>query len=172
MTHLTKITILLGLISLFYIAATTPPTPATNKSPHWFREKYLKEIYNQYYVYAFETDYKDRVNCPDIHKLATLSAITGITQYKHHNPQRVIPHVAVSVGVTEPAPVPLFQLPKPNFSYILDITVRDIVIFIMDIVIFIAGITVYTWQVLIMSVFLALTLSVTILVLVLFFAQY
>jgi hypothetical protein len=165
-----NLTILLVFISLFYLDATAKKS-ATKSSKPWFQKKLFKEIYDQYYIYIYETDYNDRISCPDIEKYATLSAITGTTQYNYKPPFRVIP--SVSVSVSPPLSLsPSFQPPKLHYMYILDITVRDILIFIADILISIANMTYYMWQVFIMTVFLTMLITVTILVLVLFFGQY
>ena len=165
------------MISLLYIE-----TDAKSSSSSWFQEKYLDEKYNHYYKYAFETDYEDRITCPEIHKPAMLNAITGATQYTMTRPRRRIiplspppppppPPLTVSPTTPETDP-PLFQPPKSHYMYILDITIRDIVLFIMDVLVFIAHCAYYTWQVVFITLVLSLTITVTILVLVMFFGQY
>lgn len=69
MTHIT--TLLLLLITT--TACASGPVP-------WFREKYLTQIYNEYYVYTFSRwrlEDNDRDICPEIHKPAVYFAITG-----------------------------------------------------------------------------------------------
>lgn len=174
--NLTRITLLV-LLSLLYIETTKTKTPKLPSSS-WFREKYLNEQYNQYYKYAFETDYEDRVTCPEIHKPAMINAITGATQYTMTRTRRHIilppppppppPPITVSETTPETDP-PLF---KSYYIYILDITIRDIVLFIADVLIMIAHCTYYTWQIILMTLMLSMTITVTILVLVMFFGQY
>ena len=159
--NIKKITILLVFISLFYLTTPAAPTP-------WFREKYLKETYDQYYVYAYETEYKDRNHCPEIHKPAILTTITGITpQYKHVRP---LPRVLQIASV--PISIPPYQPPKSHYSYILDTTIRDILLYISKILPYISNSPYYIWQTFIVLLYLALTIPLTVMVLVLFFGQY
>ena len=159
-----NLTRLLVFISLLYLDATAKKSPKP-----WFRAKYFKELYDQYYIYIYESDIKDHISCPDIEKYALLTAITGTTQYNYKPPFRARPSVSVSPPMSLS---PSFQPPKSHYMYILDLTIRDILIFIADILIYIANMTYYMWQVFIMTVFLAMLITVTILVLVLFFGQY
>ena len=165
------------MISLLYIE-----TDSKSTSSAWFQEKYLDEKYNHYYKYAFETDYEDRITCPEVHKPAMMNAVTGATQYSMTRPRRRIipslppPPSPITVSATTPSTdPPLFQ--THNFKIlILDITIRDIVIFIADVLVMIAHCAYYAWQVILMTVMLSLTITVTItvtiLVLVMFFGQY
>jgi hypothetical protein len=169
--NLMRITILL-VISLLYIETDSKST-STSSSSSWFQEKYLDEKYNHYYKYAFETDYEDRITCPEIHKPAMMNAVTGASQYTMTRPRRRIippPPIAVSATTPETDP-PLFQRFKTRF-YILDITIRDIVIFIIDILVIIAHWIYCIWQVVSMTVMLTMPIIVTWLVLVMFFGQY
>ncbi len=75
MTQLTPTLLLL----LFITTTTTIAAPASVPVP-WFREKYLTQIYNEYYVYTFSRwrlEDNDRDMCPEIHKPAVYFAITG-----------------------------------------------------------------------------------------------
>jgi hypothetical protein len=127
---ITKITILLIFISLFYLTLTWSARPPPVRD--WFREKYLKEIYDHQFTYIYETDYKDRVTCPEIHKPAVMSAL----------------------------------------SYILDITIRDILVYLSKFLPYISTSVYYIWQVFIVILYLVLTIPMTVMVLVLFFGQY
>ena len=172
--NLTRITILL-MISLLYIETDSK---STSSSSAWFQEKYLDEKYNHYYKYAFETDYEDRITCPEVHKPAMMNAVTGATQYSMTRPRRrTIPTLPpppspITVSATTPSTdPPLFQ--THNFKIlILDITIRDIVIFIAEVLVMIVHWMYYAWQVILMTVLLSFTITVTILVLVMFFGQY
>jgi len=167
---------ILTLVLILYIVTANSETPKSSSSS-WLREKYLDEQYNHYYKYAVETDYEDRITCPEINKPAMLNAITGATQYTVTTLRRRIipsqpppPPIAVSATTPETDP-PLFQRFKTRF-YILDITIRDIVLFIIDILVIIAHWIYCIWQVVSMTVMLTMTIIVTWLVLVLFFGQY
>jgi len=75
MTHI----ITLSLLLLLLFTTTTIAAPASVPVP-WFREKYLTQIYNEYYVYTFSRwrlEDNDSDICPEIHKPAVYFAITG-----------------------------------------------------------------------------------------------
>ena len=161
---------ILTLVLILCIVTANSETPKSSYPSSWLREKYLDEQYNHYYKYAVETDYEDRVTCPEINKPAMMNAITGATQYTMTTLRRRIipPPPPITVSATNP---PLFQ--THNFKIlILDITIRDIVLFIADVLVMIAHGAYYIWQVVSMSVMLSLIIIVTWLVLVLFFGQY
>jgi len=64
---------------LSFAAIAGTPTTVTAPVP-WFREKYLTQIYNEYYVYTFSRwrlEDNDSDMCPEIHKPAVYFAITG-----------------------------------------------------------------------------------------------
>ena len=72
MTHIIT-PLLLLLFTTSSAAAASTPVP-------WFREKYLTQIYNEYYVYTFSRwrlGDNDIDMCPEIHKPAVYFAITG-----------------------------------------------------------------------------------------------
>jgi len=74
MTHIITLSLLLLLFT-----TTTSAAPASVPVP-WFREKYLTQIYNEYYVYTFSRwrlEDNDSDICPEIHKPAVYFAITG-----------------------------------------------------------------------------------------------
>ena len=169
---ITKITILLVFISLFYPTLTSfakpsvPPTPRAKPRPpppDWFREKYLKETYDHQFTYIYETDYKDRVTCPEIHKPAVMAALTGTTFLHKHR-----------VRAKMPPPVKYWKPPRYRepYAYILDITIRDILVYFSKFLPYIRNITYYTWQTFIVVLYLVLTIPMTVMVLVLFFGQY
>jgi hypothetical protein len=67
------------LLCLSFAAIAGTPTTVTVPVP-WFREKYLTQIYNEYYVYTFSRwrlEDNDSDMCPEIHKPAVYFAITG-----------------------------------------------------------------------------------------------
>lgn len=68
-------TSLLLLITTSAAVADPAPAPVT-----WFREKYLTQTYNEYYIYTFSRlrlDNNGRDMCPELHKPAIYFAITG-----------------------------------------------------------------------------------------------
>jgi hypothetical protein len=170
---ITKITILLIFISLFYPTLTwsarpppvSPPPPPRAKPPvpDWFREKYLKELYDHQFTYIYETDYKDRVACPEIHKPAVMAAFTGTTFLHKHR-----------VRAKMPPPVKYWKPPRYRepYAWILDITIRDILVYLSKFLPYISTSVYYIWQTFIVVLYLVLTIPMTVMVLVLFFGQY
>ena len=175
---ITKITILLIFISLFYptltwsarpppVSPPPPPPRAKPPVPDWFREKYLKELYDHQFTYIYETDYKDRVACPEIHKPAVMAAFTGTTFLHKHQ-----------VRAKMPPPVKYWKPPKAHYSYIidiswiLDITIRDILVYLSKFLPYIRIVLYNIWQAFIVVLYLVLTIPMTVMVLVLFFGQY
>jgi len=154
---LTKITILLTIILLLYAVDAKPARPS------WFQEKYLNEIYARYYVYAFETDYQDRNHCPEIHKPAVMAALTGTTFFHTHR-----------IRAKMPPPVKYWKPPRYRepYAWILDITIRDILVYLSKFLPYIRIILYYIWQAFIVVLYLVLTIPMTVMVLVLFFGQY
>ena len=78
MTHIITLSPLLLLFTTMTVA-TTPAVP-------WFREKYLKETYNEYYIYTFSRWRLDDNHidmCPELHKPAVYFAITGRNLWTH-----------------------------------------------------------------------------------------
>jgi len=74
MTQLTPVLFLL-FISTTNAASTTASAPVP-----WFRQKYLKQVYDDYYMYSlyrWKFDDNDRDKCPEIHKSAVYFAMTG-----------------------------------------------------------------------------------------------
>jgi len=79
MTYIPIMTYIITLL-LFTTTATATATATASGPVPWFREKYLTQIYNEYYVYTFSRwrlDDNDRDICPEIHKPAVYFAITG-----------------------------------------------------------------------------------------------
>ena len=79
MTYIPIMTYIITLL-LFTTTATASASASASSPVPWFREKYLTQIYNEYYVYTFSRwrlDDNDRDICPEIHKPAVYFAITG-----------------------------------------------------------------------------------------------
>lgn len=80
---------LLIMTQIFIIqasAASAASSSATKKKPlSWFREKYIRQTYDDYYEYTvkrYSLEDNDRDICPDFHKSATIFAITGQQIYR------------------------------------------------------------------------------------------
>jgi len=68
------------VLFLLFITTTTTNAASTPAAVPWFREKYLKQVYNDYYMYSlyrWKPNDNDRDKCPEIHKPAVYFAMTG-----------------------------------------------------------------------------------------------
>ena len=68
------------LFLLFITTTNAASTPAAAAAVPWFRQKYLKQVYNDYYMYSlyrWKPNDNDRDKCPEIHKPAVYFAMTG-----------------------------------------------------------------------------------------------
>ena len=76
MTHIIS-PLLLLLLLLF---TTSSAAAAAAAATPWFREKYLTQTHNEYYIYTFSRwrlEDNDLDMCPEIHKPAVYFAMTG-----------------------------------------------------------------------------------------------
>lgn len=69
------------LTPVFFLLFITTTNAASTAAPvPWFREKYLKQVYNDYYMYSlyrWKPNDNDRDKCPEIHKPSVYFAMTG-----------------------------------------------------------------------------------------------
>jgi len=70
------------VLFLFFITTTTTNSASASAAAPapWFREKYLKQVYDDYYMYSlyrWKPNDNDRDKCPEIHKPAIYFAMTG-----------------------------------------------------------------------------------------------
>ena len=68
------------LFLLFITTTNAASSPAAAAAVPWFRQKYLKQVYNDYYMYSlyrWKPNDNDRDKCPEIHKPAVYFAMTG-----------------------------------------------------------------------------------------------
>jgi len=133
--------IILAIILLTTFIATT----ATTTRVSWFREKYLKQIYHEYYIYSYERHSlgDNHIDvCPDIHTSAIMYAMTGISDFGKVRVSKLPPPPPPRILLVASESVPnstqseftfTFTFPKPHGIYILDITLRDILGFIWNI---------------------------------------
>ena len=66
--------------TLFLLFITTTNAASSPAAVPWFRQKYLKQVYNDYYMYSlyrWKPNDNDRDKCPEIHKPAVYFAMTG-----------------------------------------------------------------------------------------------
>ncbi len=155
---MTTIKTILAIILLTASIATTTNTTQVS----WFREKYLKQTYYDYYIYTYERHSlgdNDIDMCPDTHKSASFYAITGLSDFGKNRMSKLPPRISLAAMAaaessrSENSTQIHFQLPKPHGIYILDMTLRDILIYISNMIRDIFMVT-------LIAVFLALMLSV------------
>lgn len=75
MTQLTPV-----LFLLFITTTSATSTSAAAATVPWFRQKYLKQFYDDYYMYSlyrWKFNDNDRDKCPETHKPAVYFAMTG-----------------------------------------------------------------------------------------------
>ena len=128
MTQLTPILLLLSATATSATATSaTAVAIATTVPVPWFREKYLTQIYNEYYVYSFSRHSfgdNDRDICPEIHKPSIYFAITGKPLWRETPLYRQVyrkqrrRHI-----ITQPTPYDI---------RLIEISAQDVVHFIID----------------------------------------
>jgi hypothetical protein len=149
----------LWLITAFLAAAV-----AAAPSVSWFREKYLTQTYNEYYIYTLQRwrmEDNDRDMCPDAHTSAVYFAFTG-QQLLRRQP-RHIPRVSV---------LPPRRPPPPILFYYTAHDIRMFQYTVGDVVIFIHGFILYCWLLLIQLLSFLMALLTTIILGILVFGQY
>jgi hypothetical protein len=108
--------------------AVTLPDPGTD-SKRWFREKYVEQIYDDYYHYTitrYEFGDNDRDVCPDFHKSASIFAITGKQIYRI---TKTCSSLYVHKGITKSVN---YTPPEAHYIQLIDITVMDVVRFLIE----------------------------------------
>jgi hypothetical protein len=120
----------------FLVVATSAPSaaPSTAAAPSaapsisWFRENYLTQTKNEYFVYTlrrWRMDDNDRDMCPDTHTSAVYFALTGKQLWRHHH------HLPrVSVLPPRPPPPPQFPLYISHEIRIIQYTVEHVIWFL------------------------------------------
>lgn len=145
---MTKICVSTATAIAITILVTTPllvlagpvsalPSPG-HSSKTWFREKYLQQIYDDYYYYTltrYDFEDNDRDVCPDFQKSASIFAITGQQIYQITKTCSLIyvqKVITKSANYTSPPPAHYIQR--------IDITLMDVVRFIIEV-------TCYTFEI-------------------------
>ena len=156
MTHIIT-PLLLLLFTTSSAAAASTPVP-------WFREKYLAQIYNEYYVYTFSRwrlDDNDRDMCPEIHKPAVYFAMTGRPLWREsplsHPTYRQHQRLRRARGG--------YAQPTPYDIRWVEISVLDVVWFIIDF-------HLYCCELLILLLSIFMASLTTIILYILVFGQY
>jgi hypothetical protein len=161
MTHLITLSPLLLLFTTEVAVATATP---------WFREKYLKETYNEYYIYTFSRWRLDDNHidmCPELHKPAVYFAITG---------RNLWTHTPLTHGTYRQRQRRQRQRQRRRHDqgpgeytahYLLwfEITVQDVVWFLIDFIL-------YCWELLILLLSVLMASLTTMILCMLVFGQY
>lgn len=153
------------LLMIAFFAAAASATSAAAPSVSWFREKYLTQIYNEYYTYTltrWRMEDNDRDMCPDTHTSAIYFAITGQQLWRHQ--PRHLPRVSVSV-------LPPRRPPPPILFYYTSHDIRIIQYTVDDVVFFLHGFILYCCLQLIQLLSFLMALLTTIIIGILVFGQ-
>ena len=154
------------LFATMAVATTTPAAP-------WFREKYLKETYNEYYIYTFSRWRLDDNHidmCPELHKPAVYFAITGQNLWTH----TPLTHGTYRQRQREDRRRQRRQRRRHDQGpgeytahYLLwfEITVQDVVWFLIDFIL-------YCWELLILLLSVIMASLTTMILCILVFGQY
>ena len=161
MTHIIIPPLLLLLFTTSSAAAAAASAPVP-----WFREKYLAQIYNEYYIYTFSRwrlEDNDLDMCPEIHKPAVYFAMTGrplwresplshpTYRQRQRQRQRQRRHI-----ITQPTPYDI---------RLIEISVLDVVWFLIDF-------HLYCCELLILLLSILMASLTTIILYILVFGQY
>jgi hypothetical protein len=168
MTHI--ITPLLLFTTTILATTTTAVSPPATDVP-WFREKYLKGIYNEYYIYTFSRWRLDDNHidmCPELHKPAVYFAMTGRNLWNH----TPLTHATYRQRQREDRRRQRRRQHNQGpgeytAHYILwfEITVQDVVWFLIDF-------TLYCWELLILLLSVLMASLTTMILCMLVFGQY
>jgi hypothetical protein len=92
-----------------------------------------------------------------------MAALTGTTFFHTHR-----------IRAKMPPPAKYWKPPhyREPYAWILDITIRDILVYLSKLLPYISTSAHYIWQAFIVVLYLVLTIPMTVMVLVLFFGQY
>jgi len=168
MTHIITLSPLLLLFATMAVA-TTPAVP-------WFREKYLKETYNEYYIYTFSRwrlHDNDIDMCPELHKPAVYFAMTGrnlwnhtpLTHATYRQRQREDRRQRQRRREPEYDPIGYYTQPTAYYLRWVEITVQDVVWFLIDF-------TLYCCELLILLLSVLMASLTTMILCILVFGQY
>ena len=134
----TPVAFLLFITTTHSAAASAAATAtATANSNSWFREKYLKQVYDDYYMYyRWKPNANDRDKCPEIHKPAVYFAMTGqqlwpktpltfrqqreLNNYRNRNRNRNQPNRYSRREY------------KAHYIHIINITIAEVIHFLLD----------------------------------------
>ena len=149
--------IILTSSSLLLFATSAAAAAAAAPVP-WFREKYLTQAYNEYYIYTFSRwrlEDNDRDMCPDLHKPAIYFAMTGQQLWRVTTPQRRQGRDSTTC----------YTPPTAYEIRWIEITVQDVVWFLIDF-------TQYCWELLIILLSVLMASLTTLILGILVFGQY
>lgn len=146
-------------------SSSAASSSATKEKPlSWFREKYIRQTYDDYYEYTvkrYSLEDNDRDICPDFHKSATIFAITGQQIY------RIIRTCSVYIyPTTTTTNDNIHYTPhESHFKQISQITV-------MDVIQLIRGFLCYTFEIGMYAMSILLLCCSTILITIVMYCHY
>lgn len=176
MTHIITLSLLLLFTTTILAAASAPAVP-------WFREKYLKEYNNGYYVYTFSRwsfSDNDIDMCPELHTPAVYFAMTGRKLWSHtplshatyrqrqrleQQEQRRRQRRRRSRESEYVDPLGYYTQPITYYLLWFEITVLDVVLFLIDF-------TLYCCELLILLLSVLMASLTTIILGILVYGQY
>lgn len=180
MTHIITLSPLLLLLLLF----TTAAAPSAPSAPiPWFREKYLKEYNNGYYIYTFSRwsfGDNDIDVCPELHTPAVYFAMTGRKLWGHtplthatyrqrqrqeRQEQRRRQRRRRSRESEYDDPLGYYTQPIAYYLLWFEITVLDVIWFLIEF-------TLYCWELLILLLSVIMASLTTMILCILVFTQY
>ena len=156
MTHIITLSLLLLLFTTSSASASAPVP--------WFREKYLAQIYNEYYIYTFSRwrlDDNDLDMCPEIHKPAVYFAMTGRPLWR----ESPLSHPTYRQRQRRRRRQHIITQPTPYDIRLVEISVLDVVWFLIDF-------HLYCCELLILLLSILLASLTTIILCILVFGQY
>ena len=183
MTHIITLS---PLLLLLFTTTTTIASVSASAAPvPWFREKYLKEYNNGYYIYTFSRwsfGDNDIDVCPELHTPAVYFAMTGRKLWGHtplthatyrqrqrqeRQEQRQRRQRRRRRSRESEYDDPLGYYTQPIAYYLLwfEITVLDVVWFLIEF-------TLYCWELLILLLSVLMASLTTMILGILVFAQY
>lgn len=159
------ITALILLLLLFSVSESAVAASAPSKS--WFREKYMKQIYDEYYIYTYSRwsfGDNDVDICPELDKPAVYFAMTGHNLWRHL-PYSYVKYRRQYEQERRQRFNEYFMIPDSHYTQMSNITVTDVVWFMVDFVS-------YSWRLIIISLSVLMASTLSLIMIILMFYQY
>lgn len=153
------------LVLLLFSAVAAAAAAAPSKS--WFREKYMKQTYDEYYIYTYSRwslGDNDVDICPEIHKPAVYFAMTGHNLWRHL-PYSYVKYRRQYEQERRQRFNEYFTMPDSHYTQMSNVTVSDVVLFMVDFVS-------YSWRLIIISLSVLMASTLSFIMVILMFYQY